>query len=218
MPEWISGNSINGCTALTMTAAQLINTAIRRISVWPIYVLSFGYFLWYFWRGLTGSLGAEPIKALEHALGEAALYMLVAGIAVTPVRKYLGVNLIKYRRAVGLSCFFFVVMHLLVWLVLDVQALDQIWKDILKRPYITVGMVGFVTMIPLAVTSNNWSARKLGSGWRQLHRLTYAAALLGGIHYVMLVRGWQIKPMIFLAVIVALLVVRVKWRKRLKNI
>ena len=197
-----------------MIATQALNTATRRVPAWPIYLLSLSYALWLLWLGLNGGLGPDPIKTLEHALGEAALYLLVAGLAITPARRFLGLNLVKFRRAIGLACFFFVSLHLLTWLVLDVQVLHRIWADILKRPYITVGMGGFLMMIPLAVTSNNMSVRKLGPMWRKLHKLAYPAALLGGIHYMMLVKGWQVKPMIFLAVIIVLLATRLGRTRR----
>ncbi len=94
----------------------------------------------------------------------------------------------------------------MVWLFLDVQIWSQIWADIVKRPYITIGMAGFVLLIPLAVTSNNLSMRKMGPvRWRKLHKLTYPAVLLGGVHFMMLVKGWQVEPMIYLAVILGLL-------------
>ena len=102
--------------------------------------------------GLTGGLGAEPIQALEHKLGEFALQLLMAGLVFTPLRNHTGINLIKIRRAVGLIAFLYVFLHLLVWLILDVQVLSEIVADILKRPYITVGMISFLLMVPLAVT------------------------------------------------------------------
>lgn len=192
----------------------MFNTALRRLPAWPIYLLSLGYALWLLWLGIDDQLGAEPVKALEHKLGEAALYLMVAVIAVTPLRTLTGINLIKFRRAIGVACFAFVVLHLLTWAVLDVQRLDRVWADIVKRPYITVGMVALVLMLPLAATSNNWSVRRLGPvAWHRLHRLTYLAAVLGAVHYLMLVKGWQIKPMIFLAVVIVLLALRLRGRK-----
>ena len=118
------------------------------------------------------------------------------------------VNLIRLRRAIGLSCFFFVVVHLLTWAVLDIQSIGRVWADIVKRPYITVGMVGFLMLLPLALTSNDWSVRRLGPAWRRLHRLVYPAAILGGVHYLLLVKGWQMKPMVMLALIAGLLALR----------
>lgn len=197
-----------------MSLSNVINTPVRRVPAWLIYLGSFAYAAWLLWLGIAGQLGPNPVEALEHALGEAALYMLVAGVAVTPLRRLSGISLLKFRRAIGLSCFFFVCMHLLTWAVLDVQALDRVWADILKRPYITVGMLAFLLMLPLALTSNNASVRWLGAGWRKLHRLTYPAAVLGGVHYLMLVKGWQIRPMIFLAVILLLLAMRARKQTR----
>jgi len=158
----------------------------------------------------TGGLGREPIKALEHELGEIALQLLIIGLCITPLRKHLGLNLIRFRRTIGLLAFTYVVLHLLVWLVLDVGNMSQIWADIIKRPYITIGMLGFSLLIPLAITSNNWSVRKLGPAWRKLHKLTYAAVILGGAHYLMLVKTWQAEPLIYMAVILGLLALRLR--------
>ena len=169
---------------------------------------------WLFYSGATGGLGVEPIKALEHELGEMALKMLIAGLMITPLRRYGGLNLIRFRRAIGLMAFYYVCFHLLVWLGLDVQVPAQIWADIIKRPYVTIGMLGFVLLIPLAVTSNNWSIRRMGPGWRRLHKAVYVAALLGAVHFVMLRKGFQIEPLIYLAIILGLLILRLPPRRR----
>ncbi|KZY41534.1 sulfoxide reductase heme-binding subunit YedZ, partial [Roseovarius sp. HI0049] len=162
-----------------MGVADRFNSAVRRVPAWTVYAGGAVYAGWVFFQGATGALGPNPVEAIEHAYGEAALYLLIAGLAVTPLRRFSGLNLLKFRRAIGLACFFFVAIHLLTWAVLDVQALDRVWADIVKRPYITVGMAGFVLLLPLAVTSNNLSVRKLGPKWRQLHKLAYPAAVLG---------------------------------------
>lgn len=190
--------------------ADGINKVVRKLPAWALYVVLPLPALWFLYLGLTGGLGAEPIKALEHKLGEFALQLLITGLAITPLRLHAGINLFKFRRAIGLMAFLYVALHLLTWLVLDVQILSQIWADILKRPYITVGMAGFVLMVPLALTSNNWSVRRLGPSWRSLHKLTYAAVLLGGLHFLLLVKGIQLEPMIYLATILGLLALR--WR------
>ena len=192
-----------------MSVSQTINGVLRRIPAWPIYILGPLYGFWTFYLGLTGGLGPEPIKALEHELGEFALQLFIAVIAITPLRNLTGISLIKFRRALGLLVFFYVSSHLAVWLLLDVQDPAAIWKDIVKRPYVTIGMAGFALLIPLAVTSNNRSLRKLGPVvWRKLHLLTYPAVILGGVHFVWLVKGWQLEPLIYLAVILALLATR----------
>ncbi len=192
----------------TIERMQTLNSILRRIPVWAIYLLGGLPAPWLFYQGLTGGLGVDPIEALEHRYGELALQLLIVVLAISPARRLLGLNLLKFRRALGVLTFAYVSMHLLVWLVLDVQVPSQIWADIVKRPYITVGMAAFVLMLPLAVTSNNLSVRRLGARWRSLQRLVYPAAILGGVHYVMLAKGFQIEPVIYLSLIVGLLVLR----------
>ena len=189
-----------------------INTTARAVPVWLVWLTGLMPSVWFVYLGLTGGLGAEPIKALEHELGKVALQLLMVGLAVTPMRRYLGVNLIRFRRAIGLLTFTYVALHLLVWLVLDVQDLARVWADIVKRPYVTVGFIAFVLMIPLAVTSNNLSVRRLGAQWRRLHRLTYVAAVLGAVHFIWLAKGFQIEPLIYLFGILMLLALRLPRR------
>lgn len=197
-----------------MSIVSPINTAVRRVPGWALYILGAAYGGWLFYLGLTGGLGVEPIEALEHAYGEFALKLLLAGLAVTPLRKLVGVNLIGWRRAIGVLGFFFVLAHFLVWAVLDVQRLSAIWADIIERPYVTIGMAGFLALIPLAVTSNNYMVRKLGPiRWRQLHKLAYPAAVLGAVHYVWLAKGLQLEPLIYLAITLLLLATRF-WPQR----
>jgi len=194
-----------------MTATQKINVALGRVPAWSLYVLSVVPPAWLLYLGLTGGLGVEPIKELEHKLGELALQLFIVTLAVRPLRDWTGVSLLKQRRALGLITFFYVALHLLVWLVLDVGILSEIWADIVKRPYITVGLAAFLLMIPLAITSNNRSLRKMGpKRWRNWHRLTYPAAVLGALHYVMLAKGFQIEPLVYLFVTVLLLAARFK--------
>lgn len=194
-----------------MTFAQRINVVLSRVPAWPLYILGALPPAWFLWLGLTGGLGVEPINELEHRLGELALQTFIVTLAVTPLREWLGVNLVRYRRALGLLTFFYVFLHLLVWLVLDVRIPGQIWTDILKRPYITIGMLAFVLLIPLAATSNNLSIRKLGpKRWKQLHRLGYVAAILGAVHFVMVAKGFQIEPLVYLGIVAGLLAARVR--------
>jgi len=127
------------------------------------------------------------------------------------LRRYAGVNLMKFRRAIGLIAFFYLTAHLLTWLVLDVQ-FQNVWADILKRWYITVGMAAFVLMIPLAITSNNFSIRRLGAAsWQRLHKLIYPAALLGAVHFILLAKGFQWEPIFYAGIILVLLGLRVNW-------
>ncbi len=193
---------------------QTVNQTLRRIPVWLIYLLGVLPAPWLLYLGATGGLGVEPIEALEHELGDLALKLLILGLAVTPLRRCVGLNLIKFRRAIGVLTFFYVTLHLLVWLVLDVQVLGQIWADIIKRPYITVGMAAFLLMLVPALTSNDWSVRRLGPRWRKVHRLIYPAAILGGLHYVMQAKGFQIEPLVYLGLILGLLILRLPFPGR----
>ena len=194
-----------------------INDVARRVPVWSVWLVLLGPAVWTFWLGLTGGLGAEPIKALERELGEVALQLLVLCLCITPLRRFLGLNLIRFRRAIGLLAFTYAGLHLLVWLALDVQIPAQIWADIVKRPYVTVGFTAFLLMIPLAVTSNDRSLRRLGPRWRQLHKLTYGVAVLGAVHFIWLSKGFQIEPLIYLTVILALLALRLRARRRVQR-
>jgi methionine sulfoxide reductase heme-binding subunit len=185
-----------------------INQALRHVSIWIVYLAGLVWATVLFWQGATGQLGVDPVKTLEHSYGQAALILLVAGLAVTPLRRFAGLNLLRFRRAIGLTAVFFVLCHVLVWAALDVQALSRVWADIVKRPYITVGMVALLLLIPLAMTSNNRSVRRLGPNWRKLHRLTYPAVLLGTVHFVMLRKGLQIEPFLYLAGCILLFALR----------
>ena len=186
-----------------------INRFLKWIPSWPLYPLGALPVIWLFWQGVTGGLGVDPVKAIEHRLGLWGLWLLIAGLAIKPLGRFGGLRLIKFRRAIGLLAFFYILTHLLVWLILDVQIPAQIWADILKRPYITIGMAAFLLMLPLALTSNNWSLRKLGPvRWRQLHKLTYIVVPLGAVHFVMVVKGWQLEPVYYLSAILALLALR----------
>ena len=182
------------------------NAFARRVPTWVLYISYMFPVPWLLYEGQTGGLGAEPIKALEQELGLIALQLLVIGLAITPARRYLRINLLKFRRALGLLAFTYVCLHLLVWLVLDVGILSQIWADILKRPYITIGMAGFVCL------------RKLGPKWRQLHKLTYIAVILGGVHFIWLVKGLQIEPLLYMAAILGLLILRLPKKRQARPI
>ncbi len=194
-----------------MWAAQ-VSGAARRVPNWVLYILCLAPLPIGLWQGLTGRLGPEPIKALEHLYGWYALAFMAAVLAVTPLRRIAGVNLISWRRTLGLVAFFYVAAHLLVWLVLDVQDAGRIWADIVKRPYITIGMAAFVMMLPLALTSSNYAIRRMGPArWRGLHRLTYVVGVLGAVHFVTLRKGVQIEPLLWLAAILGLLALRLPW-------
>ena len=135
----------------------------------------------------TGGLTANPIEDITHRTGDWTLRFLLAALAVTPLRKLLGwSSLASYRRMVGLFAFFYAVLHLSTYLVLDFFfAFDLIFDDIVERRYVTAGFTGFVLLVPLALTSTKGMIRRLGGQrWRRLHRLVYLAAVAGVVHAV----------------------------------
>jgi sulfoxide reductase heme-binding subunit YedZ len=193
---------------MTITAKR-ITAAVQRVPVWLVYAAGFGPAVTTFTLGITDQLGADPLNTLERNLGEWALRFLIAGLCVTPLRQAVGINLLRYRRALGLLAFSYAALHLGTYLILD-QGLDwsAIGADIVKRPYITIGMAAFVLLVPLAATSNNASIRRLGSRWNKLHKLVYAAAIGGALHFIMLQKAWPLEPLVYAAIVVALLAYR----------
>jgi methionine sulfoxide reductase heme-binding subunit len=172
----------------------------------PLVWLACGAFGWF-----GASLGADPVKKLEHECGKTALNLLLLTLAVTPVKNLLGQpQLLRLRRMLGLFAFFYVVVHFTIYVVLD---LELNWRtlgtDIAKRPYITIGFAALLLLIPLAVTSTNGMMRRLGRRWTKLHRLVYVIAILGVWHFY-----WQVKrdvrePLIYAGILAVLLGYRV---------
>ncbi|MFV0246155.1 MAG: protein-methionine-sulfoxide reductase heme-binding subunit MsrQ [Qingshengfaniella sp.] len=195
---------------------RALNRWGRRVPVWAVYLICLLPMPWLFWLAASGQLSVEPIAALEHRYGLLALQFLMAGLCVTPLRRVAGINLLRFRRALGLIAFWYLCAHLLVWLVLDVQSPARIWADLVKRPYITVGMAGLLCLLPLALTSSDRAIRRLGVAWRRLHRLVYPAVILACLHFVMLRKGLQPEPLIYGAGAVGLLILRVPWNRLAK--
>ena len=156
-------------------------------------------------------LGANPIEELLHALGRWGLKILLLTLAITPLRRWTGWNwLIRFRRMLGLFAFFYIVLHFLVYAVLD-QGLDleAIVEDVLKRPYITLGMAGLLMLVPLAVTSTKGMMRRLGKRWQKLHRLVYVIAVVAVWHFYWQVKLDTLEPILYALVLAGLLGVRV---------
>lgn len=177
---------------------------------WWLYALGFMPAVWTFYLALDDQLGADPMKTLERTLGLWSLRFLIIGLAITPLRRLGGPNLIRYRRAIGLLAFYYAALHLTVYVVLDQNLnLAAILKDILKRPYITVGILAFLILVPLAITSNATMIKRLGAAaWQKLHRWVYVAAAAAALHFLMLVKSWPPEPIIYAAIVAALLLFR----------
>ena len=168
----------------------------------PLLLLGLGAF------ALAGqSLGPDPVETLLRELGWWAVTLLVAGLAVTPLRHWMKqAPLLRLRRPLGLWGFTYAALHFTVYLVLDRQlAWAEILKDLSKRPYIMVGFAAVVLLLPLAATSTAWAMRKLGRRWQKLHRLAYATAILGVLHFLLQVKKDLTEPLIYAAVLGALL-------------
>jgi methionine sulfoxide reductase heme-binding subunit len=159
--------------------------------------------------GLFGvSLGADPVKKLEHELGLRALQLLLLTLLITPIRQLFNLtHLPRLRRMLGLFAFFYALLHFTVYLSLDLEFnFGTFFKDVAKRPYITIGLLALLLLIPLAVTSTNKMMRRLGRRWQKLHRLVYPIAILGVWHF-----WWQVKrdirePLIYAAILAILLI------------
>ncbi len=150
------------------------------------------------WKGFHDGLGANPIEVITHSTGDWTLILILTTLSITPLRRLTHQYwLIGIRRMIGLFAFFYAFLHFLTYIWLD-KFFDfhEMLKDIAKRPFITVGFSAFVLLIPLALTSTAWSIRRLGGkNWQRLHRLIYATAILGVIHYLWLVKADKRKPL-----------------------
>ncbi len=180
--------------------------------------------LWIFWQwamlllGQPNALGFNPVETTNRFLGDTAIRVLLITLAITPLRDLTRLAVLtRWRRMVGLFAFFYVCLHLSSYLGLDLFfSLAKLWKDIVKRTYITFGMTAFVLLIPLALTSTNKAIRRLGpKRWARLHWLIYPAALLAVLHHYFMAKGFQIMPLVHGVILVFLLTWRVvKWAKK----
>jgi sulfoxide reductase heme-binding subunit YedZ len=179
-----------------------------KIVVWAVALVPLAGLLYGYW---TDDLTANPIEYITRELGEAALRLLLASLALTPLRIVLGVSWpITLRRLLGLFAFFYVCLHFAVWIVLD-HFFDwhTMGDDIVKRPWITVGVAALLLLTPLAATSTTGMIKRLGGvAWRRLHRLVYVAAVLGVLHYIWLAKKVLVQPWVYAAVLALLLGVR----------
>jgi sulfoxide reductase heme-binding subunit YedZ len=200
-----------------MDIVQTINSTTRKVPTWAVYIVLAIPAVYLTYALLTNQLGSDPIRAYEHEIGELGLKLIIAGLFITPLRDWFKINLIKFRRSIGLMAFLYVVLHFSSYLILD-QSLDfgEVWKDIVKRPYITFGMASALIMLPLAITSNNRSIRKLGPvKWNKLHKLVYLAGIGAVMHFLLLTKTWQVEPMVYCGILFVLLTHRVmKVRKQ----
>ena len=197
---------------MSAAAIRALKVVVFGLCLLPLVILvleTFGVFGW--------SLGANPIEALIHSLGKWGLKFLLITLAVTPLRKLTGWTwLVRFRRMLGLFAFFYVLLHFLAYAGLD-QRFDLvvIFEDIAERPYITIGVMALLLLVPLAVTSTNGMMRRLGRRWKKLHRLIYVIGILGVWHFYWQVKLDTLEALIYAGILTALLAFRLlDWRRR----
>lgn len=180
-----------------------------------VFLLSLAPLLLLLWRFYNDALGANPVEAITHTTGNWTLRFLLLSLAVTPLRRWLvWPDLIRYRRMLGLYAFFYACLHFLTWAGFDhTFEWAPMMADIVKRRFITAGAAGLLLMTPLAFTSTKGWIRRLGKRWQQLHRLVYACAALGVIHYYWLVKSDVRLPLMYGAILAILMAGR--WRGRI---
>ncbi|MDP3193845.1 protein-methionine-sulfoxide reductase heme-binding subunit MsrQ [Tabrizicola sp.] len=186
-----------------------LNTQARRVPTWVVYLLGLVPLAFLIWGAVFGGLGPDPVKAIERGLGERGLQFLLASLAITPLRRF-GFNLLRFRRALGLLSFLYVSLHLVAWVWLDMGLRwSEMLADLTKRPFVILGMIGFVVMIPLALTSWNGAIRRMGAlAWGRLHKLAYVAILAGAAHLALLSKVWTTEVLVYLALALGLVALR----------
>jgi sulfoxide reductase heme-binding subunit YedZ len=167
------------------------------------------------WNAIYGDLGANPVETITHQTGDWALRLLLITLAISPLRQWFGlVALMRFRRMLGLTVFFYVSCHFMIWLVADHSFnFADMFEDIIDRPYITLGFSALLLLIPLAVTSNQVMVRRLGKGWKKLHKLTYLIAILAILHFIWQVKADYLEAGIYAVITIGLLLQRIKIKK-----
>ena len=195
-----------------MVLVNRLTPAIK-VVVFLVCLIPLGLLVWNF---IQGELGANPIEAVIHTTGDWTLRLLLISLSITPLKIITGnAYWIRFRRMLGLFAFFYASLHLCSYVVLD-QFFDwsEIIKDIIKRPYITVGFLAWLLMIPLAVTSTRKMMSRLGSRWKRLHKLVYWIAALGVLHFLWLIKADLREPLLYAGILAVLLLVRLKPKLR----
>ena len=197
-----------------MTAAAVLKAPYAKPVLHGLCLLPFAALLW---AAFNDGLGANPVEKLTHETGQWTLRFLLLTLALTPLRQWTGLAaVIRFRRMLGLYCYFYVCCHFLIWFVAD-HSIDvaSMLEDIVKRPYITLGFSAFVLLLPLALTSNQAMIRRLGKSWKKLHQLVYLVVLLGVLHFIWLVKADYLEAFIYAIIAVILLLHRIGPIKRL---
>ena len=189
---------------------------MRKLAKPSVFIAALVPISWLAYRAYTNDLGPNPAEEIQLTTGIWALRFLLITLAITPIRRLSGWNpIIQYRRMLGLFAFFYATCHLASYVVFDVFFdLNQVVADVAKRPFITLGMLAFALMVPLALTSTKGWIRRLGRRWQLLHRLIYASAIAACLHFIWKVKVAIGEPVYYAAILAALLGFRLLWRLR----
>jgi sulfoxide reductase heme-binding subunit YedZ len=201
---------------LSTLFGKILGSRWTKIVLFAACLVPFLLLLWPFLKlvttGIAPELGANPVEFITHKTGDWTIRFLLITLCITPLRKMLKQpKLVRYRRMLGLFAFFYVCLHFMTWFILDKSfSLSEMWADVVKRRFITVGMLGFAMLLPLAITSTAGWVRRLGFvQWQRLHRLVYFAALAGVVHYYWLVKSDVRLPLMYGAILAVLMAYRV---------
>ena len=183
-------------------ARRIAHLTLLALGLLPLALLALG--------AARGALGANPVETITHTTGAWALRLLLATLAITPLRRYAGWSFIApWRRSLGLLAFGYATLHFATFLALDLGFdLSVLGEEVAERPYVTLGFTALLLLTPLAVTSTRGWQRRLGRRWLTLHRLVYAAAVLAVLHFVWLVKADLVEPLVYAAVLAVLLAAR----------
>ena len=174
----------------------------------------------YFYWGVVNQLGPDPLRYLEHKYGELGLIFLLISLSISPLLRYAKINFVKFRRCIGLVAFYYIVSHICVYLFLDIGlSMDILLSDLKKRYYIVAGFFAFMTLIPLALTSNNFALRKLNTKtWNNIHSFVYIAIILSIFHFILMSKTWTGELYFYTLVTVIILALKLKRTKIYKKL
>ena len=174
----------------------------------------------YFYLGIVNQLGPDPLRYLEHKYGELGLIFLLITLSISPLFKYAKINLVRYRRCIGLVAFYYIVCHICVYFFLDIGlSIDLLLSDLQKRYYIIAGFFAFITLIPLALSSNDFALRRLSFKlWKKIHNFVYIAIILSIFHFILMSKTWTGELYFYTAITIIILILKIKSTKLYKKL